>query len=63
MDCSEDVLALAALLERAYRLALVARDDLLSETRVDRGGAIELVDALDDARVLLLDASRSRKGA
>lgn len=56
MERSGDLLALAALLEQAYRLALVIQDDLLAKASVPRS-AIELIDLLDDARVLLLRAS------
>ena len=58
MDCSADVLALAALLERAYRLALTVQDDLSPEASVSRPAVHELIGMLDDARVLLLHASR-----
>ena len=63
VGCSEDVLALAALLEQAYRLALAVQEGLQSEACVPLKAANELVDELDDARVLLLDISRSRKAA
>lgn len=61
MDCSGNLLALAELLERAYRLALVVQDALPSETDAGRLAAVELVDVLDDARVALLTASRLPK--
>lgn len=57
MDDSGDLLQLAALLERAYRLALDMQDDLASMASGSRQAAVELVDVLDDARVLLLQAS------
>lgn len=57
MKHSADLLALAALLEHAYRLALAIQDDVLDKAVVPRS-ANELVDVLDDARVLLLKASR-----
>lgn len=57
MDDSGDLLQLAALLERAYRLALDMQDDLASMASGSRQAAVELVDMLDDARVLLLQAS------
>ena len=59
MDGSADLLALAAMLERAYRLALDVQDLLPSTTPGSRQKAVELVGVLDDARVLLLHASRS----
>ena len=59
MDGSADLLPLAALLERAYRLALVVHDELPSEDACSRQAAVELVDLLDDARVSLLNACRS----
>lgn len=61
MGCPGDLLALAALLERAYGLALVLQDAPLSEVEVGRRAAAELVDVLDDARVALLTASRLPK--
>lgn len=63
MDGSGDLLALAALLERAYRLALDVQDLLPSTAPGSRQIAVELVDVLDDARVSLLRASRSFKAA
>lgn len=56
MDNSRDLLQLAALLERAYRLALDVKDDLPSAPPGSRQAAVELVDVLDDARVSLLQA-------
>jgi hypothetical protein len=56
--CPEDLLTLAALLERAYRLALDVRDDLPSNASVSRQASVQLVELLDDARVLVLCASR-----
>lgn len=63
MDGCKDVLALAALLERAYRLALAVQDDLLPGATVSSPAANELVEVLDDARVLLLPAARPQKVA
>lgn len=57
MDGSADLLALAALLERAYGLALDVQDDLPPAAPGSRQAAAELVDVLDDARVLLLALS------
>lgn len=59
MDCSWNLLALAELLERAYRLALVVENDLLPDACASRQAATELVDLLDEARVSLLKASRT----
>lgn len=56
MDGSVDLLPLAVLLERAYRLALVVQDDLPSQHVCSRQAAVELVDVLDDARVSLFNA-------
>jgi hypothetical protein len=56
MNCSGDLLPLAALLERAYRLALVVQDATPSEPGTGRFVAIELVDVLDEARAALLVA-------
>lgn len=61
MDGSVDLLPLAVLLERAYRLALVVHDDLPSKHSCSRQAAVELVDVLDDARVSLFDACRSSR--
>jgi hypothetical protein len=61
MGYSGDLLTLAALLERAYGLALVVQDAPPSEAEVVRQAAVELVDVLDDARVTLLTASRLPK--
>lgn len=58
MDNSSCLLQLAALLERAYRLALDVQDDRLSTGSGSPQAVVELVDVLDDARVLLLKASR-----
>lgn len=58
MDGSGDLLRLAALLERAYRLALDVHDDLPSTGSGSWRAAVELVDVLDDARVSLLKVSR-----
>lgn len=58
MDNSSRLLQLAALLERAYRLALDVQDDLLSTGSGSPQAAAELVDVLDDARVSVLQASR-----
>lgn len=55
MDCSDDVLALAALLEQAYRLALVVQEALPSEAWCATN---ELIELLDDARVSMLNVSR-----
>lgn len=63
MDGSGDLLALAALLERAYRLALDVHDLLPSTVPGSRQSAVELVDVLDNARVSLLRASRSFQAA
>jgi len=54
MDGHTDLLTVAALLERAYRLALVLQDDASPESDTSRFVAGELVDVLDDARVALL---------
>lgn len=53
-----DLLPLAALLERAYRLALVVQDRAISP---GTGEFLlsELVDVLDEARVALLAAHRT----
>jgi len=61
VDISEDDLALAALLERAYRLALVVQQDLLPEVQARQHTALELDEVLDDARLLLLNANRPAK--
>jgi hypothetical protein len=63
MDSSTDLLALAALLERAYRLALDVQDDLASAACGSSQAAVDLVDVLDDARVSLLRASRLSQAA
>jgi hypothetical protein len=63
MDGSVDLLPLAVLLERAYRLALVVHDDLPSKHSCSRQAAVELVDVLDDARVSLFNACRSSRSA
>lgn len=57
MDGHTDLLTVAALLERAYRLALVLQDDASTERDPSRFVASELVDVLDDARVTLLRAA------
>ena len=63
MDESGDLLQLATLLERAYRLALDVQDDLPCTASGSRQTAIELVDVLDDARVSLLKANRPAQAA
>lgn len=60
MDCSDDVLALAALLEQAYRLALVVQEELPSEASCATN---ELIEVLDNARVSLLNVSRPPNAA
>lgn len=60
MECLRNVLALAAPLERAYRLALVVQDAPLSDPGAGRLAASELVDMHNEARVVLLIASRPR---
>lgn len=54
-----DLLPLAALLERAYRLALVVQDDRSLSSDTGEFLLIELVDVLDEARVALLAAHRT----
>ena len=54
-----DLLPLAALLERAYRLALVVQDDHAIAPDTGAFLLIELVDVLDEARVALLAAHRT----
>ncbi|CAN7266802.1 hypothetical protein LJR129_001220 [Acidovorax sp. LjRoot129] len=54
-----DLLPLAALLERAYRLALVVQDDRAISPGTGEFLLIELVDVLDEARVALLAAHRT----
>jgi hypothetical protein len=61
MKHSGNLLPLAALLERAYRLALVVQDIPPSERDTSRFVVIELVDVLDEARVALLAAHRLPK--
>lgn len=51
-----DLLPLAALLERAYRLALVIQEDHALSSDTGEFVVIELVDVLDEARVALLAA-------
>ena len=63
MDGSADLLPLAAMLERAYRLALDVQDVMPSTTPGSRQIAVELLHVLDDARVSLLHASRSSHAA
>lgn len=63
MNGSAELLALAALLERAYRLALDAQDDMRSTASGRRRAATELVEVLDDARVSLLNATRPAQPA
>lgn len=63
MDGSADLLPLAALLERSYRLALVVHEDLPPKASCSWQAAAELVDVLDDARVSLLNACRSSQEA
>lgn len=57
------MLALAALLEQAYRLALVVQEELPSEATVSWCVANELIDVLDNARVSLLNVDRPPKAA
>ena len=54
-----DLLPLAALLERAYRLALVVQGDRSLSSDTGEFLLIELVDVLDEARVALLAAHRT----
>lgn len=56
MDGHTDLLTVAALLERAYGLALVLQGDASPESEAVRFVASELLDVLDDARVTLLRA-------
>ena len=63
MGDSENLLALAALLERAYRLALDVQDLASSTATGSRRIAAELIDVLDDARVSLLRVHRSLHAA
>lgn len=63
MDSSDDVLALAVLLEQAYRRALALQDALSSDATASGCTATELIDLLDDARVSLLKVSRPLNGA
>lgn len=53
-----DLLPVAALLERAYRLALVVQETHSTDFDTGRLIAIELVDVLDEARVALFVADR-----
>ncbi len=54
-----DLLPLAALLETAYRLALVVQGDRSLSSDTGEFLLIELVDVLDEARVALLAAHRT----
>ncbi len=56
-----DLLATAALLERAYRLAHVLQSEGLLETESRQFVANELVEVLDEARVALFAASGSER--
>ncbi|MBT9549442.1 MAG: hypothetical protein IV088_01225 [Hydrogenophaga sp.] len=57
MKETKDLLAAAALLERAYRLALVLQSEGLLAIESRQFVANELVEVLDEARVALLAAS------
>ncbi|WP_157539120.1 hypothetical protein [Hydrogenophaga flava] len=57
MNKPMDLLAAAALLERAYRLAHVLLSEGLLEVESRQFVANELVEVLDEARVALLAAS------
>lgn len=57
MKKPKDLLAAAALLERAYRLAHVLQSEGLLDIESRQFVANELVEVLDEARVALLAAS------
>ena len=57
MSGQKELLEAAALLERAYRLALVLQSEGLLEIECRLFVATELAEVLDEARVALLAAS------
>lgn len=61
MSDPTDLLPLAALLERAYRLALDIQDTRSVSSDTAEFIAIELVDVLDEARVAVLVAHQTAR--
>ena len=59
MNGSANLLTAAALVERAYRLALVLQDESISDRVAQQFLAAELADVLDETRVALLAVSSS----
>lgn len=58
MDDSDELLRLAVLLERAYRLALDVHDVLVPTESGSQRASLDLLDVLDHARVSLLKVSQ-----